>query len=100
MSSCLPLIFMALTSFLVFPRTSLQTPQQDSVADLLLADEIEKAEALLAGQPHDSRSLAFEGQIAFRRGNFERAEALYRQALQMDERTGWAHLGLGKLDLA
>ena len=100
MSSCLPLIFMALTSFWALPRSSFQGSSSESVADLLLADEVEKAEALLDKQTHNAESVALRGEIEFRRGNFDRAEALYRDSLRMDERSGRAHFGLGKLALS
>src|SRR5437762_6305424 len=100
MSSCLPLIFMALTSFLVLPRSGFQGGNSDSVADLLLADEVEKAEALLDKQPRNAESVAFRGEIEFRRGNFDRADAFYRESLRIDARSGRAHFGLGKLALA
>src|SRR6185369_14733630 len=100
MSSCLPLIFMALTSFLVLPGGPFQTAKTDSVADLLQADEVDKAEALLDKQPRNAASVAFRGKIDFRRGDFAGAESLYRESLRMDEKTSRAHFGLGKLALA
>ena len=100
MSSCLPLIFMALTSFWMLPKGGFQAPKSDSVADLLLADDVDKAEALLAQQPKTADTIAFQGEIEFRRGNFDKAESLYRESLRMDDKTGRAHFGLGKLALA
>src|SRR5436190_14821418 len=99
MSSCLPLIFMALTSFWVLPKGGFQTTKADSVADFLLSDEIEKAEALLDKQPRTAESVAFRGEIEFRRGDFAKAESLYREALRLNEKTAYGHFGLGKLAL-
>jgi len=87
---------MALTSFLVLPGGGIQTPG-GSVADLLLQDEIAQAEVLLNTQPKTAESIAFRGEIEFRRGNFDRAEALYKESLQTDSKTARAHFGLGKL---
>src|SRR5215472_16172282 len=100
MSSCLPLILMALTAFWVLPKGGFQGTKPDSVADLLLSDQIDKAEALLDKQPRTAESVAFRGEIEFRKGDFVKAESLYREALQMDDKTARAHFGLGKLALA
>src|SRR3954469_790525 len=100
MSSCLPLIFMALTSFWALPPGGFQATRPDSVADLLLSDEIGKAEALLNQQPRNAASVAFRGEIEFRRGDFGKADSLYRESLGMDEKTARAHFGIGKLALA
>jgi predicted aspartyl protease len=100
MSSCLPLILMALTSLWMLPGSRFQAPQTGSVADLLLADEVDQAEALLDKQPSSPESIAFRGEIQFRRGNFGKAETLYREALRADEKTARAHFGLGKLAMA
>src|SRR5437588_5661965 len=100
MSSCLPLIFMALTSFWALPPSGFQGAKSDSAADLLLSDEIEKAEALLDNQTRNAESVAFRGEIEFRRGDFAKAETLYRESLRMDEKTARGHYGLGKLALA
>src|SRR4051812_38869609 len=100
MSSCLPLILMALSSFLVLPGGRSQAAKSDSVADLLITDEIDKAEALLNGQPRTAESVAFRGEIEFRRGEFAKADALYRESLRTEEKTSRAHFGLGKLALA
>jgi len=70
------------------------------VAELLLKDEIEQAEALLASQPKNSESVAFRGEIEFRRGNFAQAEALYKEAVGVDSKNARAHFGLGKLAMA
>src|ERR1044071_8711296 len=98
MSSSPPvLILMALTSLLILPGTSFQAVQPGSVADLLLKDEIQQAEALLDKQPRTAQSVALRGEIEFRRGNFERAGELYKEALRMDAKTARGHFGLGKL---
>jgi len=100
MSSWLPLIFMALTSFLVLPGSALQGSKSDSVADLLLSDEIDKAEAALNKLARSAETVAFQGEIAFRRGDFVTAERLYRESVRMDEKSARGHFGLGKLALA
>jgi tetratricopeptide (TPR) repeat protein len=88
---------MALTSFLFVPRGGFQGSDSTSIDALLLADEIEKAEALLDTRPRSAESISFRGEIAFRRGFFTQADALYREALGLDEKTARAHFGLGKL---
>jgi len=104
MSSCpvIRIALMALTSLLVLPGNSCalaQTAKPDSVADLLLKDDIRQAEALLDKEPRTAASVAFRGEIEFRRGNFDRADALYKEALKMDSKTARAHFVLGKLAL-
>src|SRR2546429_9909810 len=104
MSSCplILIVLMALTSLLMLPGNSgalAQTAKPDSVADLLIKDEIQQAEALLDKEPRTAASVAFRGEIEFRRGNFDRADALYKEALKMDLKTARAHFGLGKLAL-
>jgi predicted aspartyl protease len=93
---------MALTSLLVpgaFPAGSAPL-QSGSVADLLLKDEIQQAEALLATQPKTPENVALRGEIEFRRGHFDLAETAYRDALKMDPKNARAHFGLGKLAIA
>src|SRR5438046_2021781 len=99
MSRRLPLILMALTSFFAFPG-SFRASQSESIADLLLNDDIDKAEAVLSKQPHTAQAVAFRGEIEFRKGDFTKAENSYREALRMDPKTGRAHFGLGRLALA
>jgi predicted aspartyl protease len=83
---------MALTSFL---------PQKPpSVPDLLLKDQVSEAEAQLAKEARTARNVAFRGEIEYRKGNFDQAGTLYREAIKMDARTGRAHFGLGKLAMA
>lgn len=84
-----PLILIALTALLLL--------QDGSVADLLLKDEVQQAEALLDKQPKTPESVAFRGEIAFRKGNFDQADALYKEALKLDSKNARAHFGLGKL---
>src|SRR6266498_2604541 len=96
------IVLMALTSLLVLPGNSgalAQTAKPDSVADLLTDDEVQLAEAMLNKEPRTAASVAFRGEIEFRRGNFDRADALYKEALKMDSKTARAHFGLGKLAL-
>src|SRR5207249_9011610 len=90
-------ILMGLASFLVIYDTGSQAAQASSVADLLLKDEIQQAEALLDKQPRTAQSVALHGEIEFRRGNFERADELYKEALRMDAKNARGHFGLGKL---
>src|SRR5262249_22033948 len=71
-----------------------------SVAELLLNDEIDKAEALLDQQPASPAAVAYRGEIAYRRGDFSGADQLYREAIRLDNKTARAHFGLGKLALA
>jgi len=77
-----------------------RAPRPDTMADLLLKDEIQKAETLLAGLPRTAENIAFQGEVEYRKGHFEQAGSLYRAALQMDEKTARAHFGLGKLAMA
>src|SRR5688572_15636214 len=97
MSSRLVLILMALTSFLFPAGRPLQAQGATSVEDLLLLDEVQQAETLLGRQPRTARSVALLGEIEYRKGNFDQAATLYKEALQMDSKTARAHFGLGKL---
>src|SRR5262249_30468302 len=56
-----------------------------------------QAEALLDKQPKTAESVAFRGEIEFRKGNFSTAATLYNEALRMDAKNARAHFGLGKL---
>ncbi|HYR85322.1 MAG TPA: aspartyl protease family protein [Terriglobia bacterium] len=82
---------------IVLMALALQSP---SVADFLTRDEVKQAEALLDKQPRTAESVAFRGEVEYRKGNFDRAEALYKEALGMNARTARAHFGLGKLAIA
>ena len=95
-----PLVIMALTSFLVLPGGSLQALKSDTVTDLLSRDEFEQAEVLLDRLPRTAESVAQRGEIEYRKGNFDRANSLYTEALRMDARVARAHFGLGKLAMA
>jgi predicted aspartyl protease len=97
MSSSTLIVLMALTSLLVLPGAGAGAPQGNSVADLLLNDEVQQAEAVLDKQPKTAETVALRGEIEFRRGNFEQADALYKDALKMDAKNARAHFGLGKL---
>jgi len=79
--------------FLISPAVA----QNPSIADLLVKDEIQQAEKMLEQQPKNAQTTAFRGEIEFRNGHFEQAEALYREALKMDSQNARAHFGLGKL---
>src|SRR3972149_10836425 len=92
MSSSPLIVLMALTSLLVL--------QTDPVAGLLLHDDIREAELLLDKQPRTASSVALRGELEFRKGNFDKAAALYAEALRMDSKTARAHFGLGKLAMA
>jgi predicted aspartyl protease len=102
MSSRHLLVLTALTSLFVggVQGTAGQTPRAETLADLLLKDEIQKAETRLAGSPRTAETVAFQGEIEYRKGHFEQADALYKSALQMNEKTARAHFGLGKLAMA
>jgi len=89
----------ALTSLSIVSGSG-QTPSSPSIADLLLKDEIQQAEAQLEKQPRTAQNAAFRGEIEFRRGHFEQAADLYREALKVDSKNARAHFGLGKLALA
>jgi tetratricopeptide (TPR) repeat protein len=92
--------FGALTSLIAAPRTTQTAPQNASVADLLLKDEIQRAEALLEKQPKTAQNVAFRGEIEFRRGHFAEAESFYREAVKLDPKNARGHSGLGKLAMA
>lgn len=100
MSSSPLLVLMALTSFLVLPGGSLQISKTGSVAELLLRDEVVLAEALLDQLPKSAENTALRGEIEYRKGNFERAQGHYNEALKMDDNTGRGYFGLGKLAMA
>jgi predicted aspartyl protease len=103
MSSSPLFVLMALTSLLVLPGAAAnasQAPPSGSIADLLLKDDFDQAEALLDKQPRTAQAVAFRGEVEFRKGNFERADALYKESLKMDGKTARAHFGLGKLAMA
>ena len=92
-----------LTGFLIAPGAARQTPRPAStasLADLLLRDELQTVEARLASGPRNAETAAFQGEVEYRKGRFEQADALYRSALKMDEKTARAHFGLGKLAVA
>jgi len=91
------IVLMALTSLLVIPGSLPGALQTGSVADLLLKDEVQQAEALLDKQPRTAQTIAFRGEIEFRKGHFEQAEAFYKDALKMDSKNARAHFGIGKL---
>jgi predicted aspartyl protease len=108
MSSRHLLVLTALTSFLVIPfvdpffvkDAAGQAPGTDSLADLLIRDEIQKVESRLATAPRTAETVAFQGEVEYRKGHFEQADRLYRSALQMNDKTARAHFGLGKLAMA
>src|SRR5436190_855776 len=89
------LVLMALGTFLVVPASG----QNPSVGDLLIRDEIQEAENILNKQPKTATNVAFRGEIEFRRGHFDQADALYREALKLDAKDARTHFGLGKLAL-
>ena len=79
MSSRPVIVLMALTSLLVvpgaFPAGS-ATLQTGSIPDLLLKDDFQQAEVLLARQPKTAETVALHGEVEFRKGNFAEAEML------------------------
>src|SRR5258705_1906502 len=91
----LVLVLMAFSTPLLLPAAA----QNPSIGELLLNDQIEQAENLLNKQPRTAPNVAFQGEIEFRRGHFQQAETLYRDALKMDSQNARAHFGLGKLAL-
>src|SRR5206468_10016204 len=78
---------------IVLMALALQLP---SVADLLTRDEVQQAEALLDKQPRTAESVALRGEIEYRKGNFDPAEALYKEPLAMNAKTARPPNGLGK----
>ena len=94
------IVLTALTSLLVLPGAVAYPVQADSVADLLLKDDIRQAEAVLDKQPKTPESIAFRGEIEFRKGNFGTAATLYNDALRTDAKVARAHFGLAKLAMA
>jgi tetratricopeptide (TPR) repeat protein len=100
MSSSPLIILMALTSFLVLPGGSLQAVQTNTVTDLLSRDEFQQAEVLLGRLPRTAESVALQGEIEYRKGNFDKAHSLYTEALRMDPKAARAHFGVGKLAMA
>jgi tetratricopeptide (TPR) repeat protein len=97
MSSSPLVVFMALSSFLIIPGGPIQEAGTESVSDLLLRDDVAQAELLLDRQPITPETTALRGEVAYRKGDFARAEALYHEALARDQKTARAHFGLGKL---
>src|SRR5262245_44625823 len=82
-------------SVLVMPASA----QNATIGDLLIKDELQQAENLLNKQPRTAANIAFRGEIEFRKGHFDQADLLYREALKMDVKEARAHFGLGKLAL-
>jgi predicted aspartyl protease len=102
MSSRHLLVLTALTSLLLVQGPAGQAAQAPpaTLADLLLRDQIQQIESRLASTPKTAETVAFQGEVEYRKGHFEEAERLYRSALQINEKTARAHFGLGKLALA
>src|SRR5678816_2204492 len=92
-----PVLVLVALSSLFFASGAAQAP---SVADLLLRDQVQEAESLLNQQPRTAQTIAFRGEIEFRRGHFDQAQNLYSQALELDAKTERAHFGQGRLALA
>src|SRR5262245_38236975 len=97
MSSRHLLVLTALTTLFLAGGAVAQAPRSDSISDLLLKDEIQKVEARLASAPNAAETIAYRGEVEYRKGHFDQAQAFYRSALQMNEKTARAHFGLGKL---
>ncbi len=100
MSSRPALVLMALTSFFILPGAAFQSQTADSVPDLIAQDELQKAEALLKDQAPSPEKSALQGEIEYRRGDFEKAGSLYAAALATDSRNARAYFGQGKLAMA
>jgi predicted aspartyl protease len=106
MSSRHLLVVTALTSLFIVREAAHGAAGQASqapavtLADLLIQDQISQLEARLAAAPRTAETIAFQGEVAYRKGRFDEAERLYRSALQMSDRTARAHFGMGKLALA
>jgi len=77
-----------------------QASRPETLADLLLKDEIQKLETRIAGLPRTAETVAFQGEVEYRKGRFDQADTFYRAALQLNEKTARAHFGLGKLAMA
>jgi predicted aspartyl protease len=94
------LILVALTSSALAVCAGPQATPANNLRDLLIKDDIQQAEAILLRTPRSAESLAFQGEVDFRKGNFEKARTSYQAAIQMNEKTARAHFGMGKLALA
>ena len=77
-----------------------QAARPDILADLLIKDDIQRLEARIAASPKTAETVAYQGEVEYRKGRFEQADTFYRSALQMSEKTSRAHFGLGKLAMA
>jgi predicted aspartyl protease len=93
------LILVALTSSLTVCAGPQANPTS-SLRDLLIKDDVQQAEAILQAAPRSAETLAYQGEVHFRKGNFELARTSYQSAIQMSEKTARAHYGLGKLAMA
>ena len=74
------LILVALASSLTVTVAVCAAPQagpSPSVRDLLIKDDFVRAEAILQSAPRSADTTAFQGEIEFRKGNFEKARELY-----------------------
>jgi predicted aspartyl protease len=100
MSSRHLLVLTALTSLLITQGANSQVLRAETLADLVVSDDIQKLEARLASLPKTAETIAFQGEVEYRKGRFEQAATLYRSALQTNEKTARAHFGLGKLAMA
>ena len=100
MSSRHLLVVTALTSLLIVQRAAAAQAPSLSLADLILQDQVQQIEARLAAAPKTADTVAFQGEVEYRKGRFEEADKFYRSALQMSDKTARAHFGLGKLALA
>src|SRR5688572_18960520 len=100
MSSRHLLVVTALTSLLIVQRAAAAQAPSLSMADLMLLDQVQQIEARLATVPKTADTVAFQGEVEYRKGRFEEADKFYRSALQISDKTARAHFGLGKLALA
>src|SRR4051812_37326650 len=100
MSSRPLLVLMALSSIFLLPGNARQRQDGDTIADLIAEDEIQRAESLLKGQTPSAETAALQGEIEYRRGDFDKAESFYAAAVNADPKNARAYFGQGKLALA
>lgn len=93
------LILLTLMHFPYTPPAS-QSPTSQEVIRLLNDDAFERAETLLAQLPESAETLALQGEVEFRKGNFAEAQALFSRALARESGTARAHFGVGKLAMS
>jgi len=93
------LVLVALTSVLTVCAGPQVSPASN-LRNLLIKDDIPQAEEILLRSPRSAETVAYQGEVEFRKGNFEKARSSYQSAIQMNEKTPRAHFGMGKLAMA